>query len=143
MQITPHFSLEEMTRTQTGLENDPPTAVAGNILRLCELLEQIRDRIGPLRINSGYRSLGVNKAVGGVPASAHMLGLAADVVPSQVSLAVMFDLVRDTKDLVWDQLILEPNWVHVGLSETGKTPRRQCLKARRENGRMVYDPIFG
>lgn len=53
---------------------------------LPELLQQIRDHFrAPVTINSGYRSLAHNAAVGGVPGSQHTLGTAADIVVRGVS----------------------------------------------------------
>ena len=46
-------------------------------------LQTLRDRIGkPMIVNSGYRSPAHNKAVGGAPASKHMLGTAFDIAMS-------------------------------------------------------------
>lgn len=137
--LTPHFSIDELTVTKTGLPNDAPLAVAGNLLRLCQLvLEPARELAGPLRITSAYRSPAVNARVGGASKSAHMDGRAADIQAVKVSDAVLFDLIRHS-DIPFDQLILEPGWVHVAVARMGETPREQVLKARREAGRIVYE----
>ena len=80
--MTEHFTLEELTRTHTGLPNDPPQELMENGLKLARLLEEIRKRLNvPLRVLSGYRSPRVNEAVGGVPNSVHTMFLAADFTP--------------------------------------------------------------
>ena len=69
-QASPNFSLAELTRTDTGLGNEPTGEAGDALVRLAvTLLEPMRAMVGPLRVNSGYRSPAVNKAVGGVASS--------------------------------------------------------------------------
>ncbi len=49
---------------------------------LVDMLQGIRDRLGRVDITSGYRCEAHNKAVGGVPNSAHTKGLAVDIACS-------------------------------------------------------------
>lgn len=141
MQVTQYFSLEELTRTETSLPNDPPQEMARNLVRLCEdALEPARAILGPLKVNSGFRAPAVNKAVGGSPTSAHMQGLAADVVPLKVSRLVAFDLLADS-GIPFDQLILEPTWIHIGMARDGVQPRRQLLEAVRTDQGLIYRPV--
>jgi hypothetical protein len=141
MPLTAHFSIEELTRTGTGLPNDAPLAVAGNLMRLCQdVLEPARDLVGPLDIDSGYRSPEVNKAVGGASASAHLDGRAADVVPTKVSVLVLFDMVRHS-ETQFDQCILEFGWVHLSVARMGERPRHQALKAIHVGGKVAYEYV--
>ena len=136
--LTPHFSLEELTATGTGLQNDPPIEVAGTLLRLAELLEQIREMLGdhPIRVNSGYRSERVNRAVGGARNSAHTEGRAADIVPfSPVGVHGAFEVIRRSF-LPWDKVIFENRvgtntyWIHVQVARQGEKPRREAYIAQ-------------
>lgn len=138
MQISEHFSLEELTRTDTGLPNEPEVEQGEDLVRLCDdILEPYRALVGPLRINSGYRSPAVNAAIGGAKTSQHMRGQAADTVPLQLALEDAFQAVK-ASDIPYDQLIIEPTWIHVSVAPLGKKPRRQTLRAHRAGGRMVY-----
>lgn len=138
MQITEHFSVEELTRTDTGLENGCPPSLAGNLLRLAETLEAVRGLLGcPLRINSGYRSERVNDACHGVHTSAHLFARAADFVPQGMGIAEAFERIRKS-GVVWDQLILEPSWIHISVATAHDAPRQECLEASRHGGGMVY-----
>jgi hypothetical protein len=71
----------------------------------------------PLKINSGFRSEELNKAVGGVSNSAHRQGFAADVVPVNAGTKQLAKWVND--NLEFDQIILEfgtldnPRWIHL------------------------------
>lgn len=128
--LSEHFTLSEFCRSDTatrlGLTNNPTTPQQMEaMIALCKnILEPLRVHLGkPVRINSGFRSPKVNKAVGGAKNSQHMKGEAADIecdhMQNDELVAVIMDL-----ELPYDQLILEhcdPNvpfsgWVHVSHS---------------------------
>ena len=140
-QVSQHFSLDELTKTETGLANDPGLAVAGNMYRLAETLEQIRELLDcPLRINSGYRSEEVNRKVNGSKTSAHLWARAADFVPVGMPIAEAFERIRKS-GIVWDQLILEPSWIHIGIASQLDKPRQECLTAYHGSKGMVYSHV--
>jgi zinc D-Ala-D-Ala carboxypeptidase len=135
-QLTPHFSLEEMTDSQTaarkGIPNVPPigSPERANLLRTAETMEKVRTILGdkPILISSGYRSPAVNAAVGGSKSSAHMSALAVDFsCPGfGTPLQICRKLHPYMKTLGIDQLIHEfDSWVHLGLR--GGDPRHQAL----------------
>jgi hypothetical protein len=144
MKLTDHFSLEELTFSETalrlGLDNTPPAPVAANLKRLAEQLETVRSVLGgrPLVISSGYRSLAVNEAVGGSMTSGHLLGLAADFVCPAFGtpLAICQELVL--AGVQFDQLIQEGRWVHFAIPVEGKGWRRDILTAHFKGGRVTY-----
>ena len=69
MQLTAHFSLEELiaseTATRSGIDNTPPSELMPNLRALADGLEKVRAALGgrPIHINSGYRCPALNKAV--------------------------------------------------------------------------------
>lgn len=129
VQLSPHFSLAELTASgkadQLGIDNTPSPQIVENMHRLATLLEEVRDLVGaPVHVSSGYRCVLLNKAVGGETASAHLLGLAADIYVEGVPHKLLAQRIRDS-GIEFDQLIYEIDWVHVGLS-LGK-PRHEVL----------------
>lgn len=130
MNLTPHFTLAELTATSQPFDNTPTGIELDNLKRLASVLEQVRSLAGaPITVTSGYRSLAVNKAVKGSSTSAHVKGLAADIRAKGMTSRQLANLIKDS-DIQFDQLILEypkksGSWVHIGLS-TNK-PRRQLL----------------
>jgi len=135
-----HFSIAELTRTDTGLPNEPDDVQWANLVRLvADVLEPARDIIGPMRVNSAFRSRAVNDAIGGAAKSQHMKGQAADVFPLQAGLERAFQAIK-ASSIPFDQLIIEPTWLHISVPTYGVKPRLQCLRAHREGGRMVYEP---
>ena len=151
MQITKHFSLKELTRSETarrlGLQNTPSSAEMANIQYTAEQLEKIRAYVGRgIVVTSCFRSERVNKVVGGSPTSAHRFGLAADCdAIGLTSLAFAKEIIKmcDEGKITFDQLILEfPErgdgaWVHVGFRRNSPM-RNQIMTATKKGGKTVY-----
>jgi hypothetical protein len=137
IRISKNFTLEEFTVSKTvkekGIRNNPGQT---DVVNLCALVHQVlqplRDAMGhPIKIGSGYRSLALNRAVGGVSNSQHMRGEAADLcIDGDLAKGrKWFAYIRD--HLPFDQLIWEHNakgsfWVHVSYRADGKN-RKQVV----------------
>lgn len=129
--LSDHFTVAELTHTDTGLPNDPPMAIAGNMVRLAELLEGVRELAGvPIKVLSAYRSESVNSAVGGVATSEHRYGRAADIYPLGLDISHLFGLIRRS-GLVWNQLILEygkhSTWIHISTPPAREKGKQQVM----------------
>ena len=124
MQLSDHFSLRELTKSQTaerlGIANEPDDEAVENRIILCDMiLEPVRNHYDtPFVPNSGFRCLELNRAIGSSDTSQHTTGEAVDFevpgVPNK-------DLALWVKDnCKFDQLILEfykdddpaSGWVH-------------------------------
>lgn len=143
-QLSPHFKLSEMLASGTartkGIPNEPTPEIVANLRLLCvEALEPIRALVGPLKINSGYRSDLVNQSVGGSTTSAHSYGLAADLNPVKGTWKQLMDQVIAAK-IPLDQIIFEHTWVHVGLLHpTKKNKRGDKLAMFKVGGKTTYE----
>lgn len=130
MKITEHFTKEEMIKTDSKLYNEPCQSELSNLCDLCfNVLEPVRKllsdylkRVVMIQVTSGYRSYEVNVWAKGKAKSQHLSGKAADFVPSGVKMTIAYELIRKS-DIAYDQLILEPNWIHISYSDK---PRRQA-----------------
>ncbi len=131
MQLSPHFSLAEMVKSQTasrlGIDNSPPDHVKKRLKLLANaVLEPVREHFKkPVRISSGYRSLLLNEAVGSKSSSQHIRGEAADFeIPGVPNLEVALWI---SKHLQYDQVIWEygslsdpaAGWIHCSYKEEG------------------------
>jgi hypothetical protein len=137
MNISEHFTLEEFTFSETGsrlgLNNTPPPLILLNLKQIAAFMEKVRTLLGkPIVVHSGYRSPQVNRAVGGVPTSAHCNGLACDFTcpefgtPYQVAKKIQEYAIG----LSFDQIIREYGWVHAGLGAYGVPWRNEFLTKR-------------
>lgn len=142
--LTPHFTLEELTFSETalrkGINNKPSVDVLDALYTTAEGLERVRTALGvPIVVVSGYRSPKLNAAVGGAKTSQHVTGYAADFHPLGLDLADACETLIDHEDFVnFDQLILEggeSGWIHVSFAEH---PRREVLTASFVNGKAQY-----
>lgn len=133
MRLSPSFTLDQLIHSdaaqQHGIDNRPPGAHLPHLRRLAAALERIQTLLRhPLLITSAYRNPEVNKLVGGVPASRHALGLAADFVCPALGSPLAVARAIAASAIEYDQLIHEyGRWVHLGLAPSGAAPRAQLL----------------
>ena len=150
--ISDHITYAEAIHSNTakrrGIDNTPNSkqlecmkAVAENIF------EPLRRWVGgPIKVNSFFRSVPLNEAIGGASSSQHCKGQAIDIddVYGRKSNAEMYNWIKD--NLNFDQMIwefgtdMQPNWIHVSyVSEEDN--RKKCLKAYKEDGKTKYKTI--
>ena len=122
MNLSPHFTLEELTHSEVaarnGWDNSPKQEEIANLQRLAYLLEKVKEAVGgkPVMINSAFRSKQVNDAVGSKDSSQHRIGCAADIrVPGMTPRQVVDACI--TASVLFDQIILEFDaWTHISVS---------------------------
>lgn len=136
MRLSPHFTLDELTHSETAarldIDNTPSEEIIDNLKFLSEKLEYVRVLLGsPMLISSGYRSGLLNDALGSKRTSAHTRGLAVDFIsPSFGTPKEIVQAIVDS-DIEYDQVILEfDRWVHLAFSKD--EPRKQALIINKE-----------
>tara|TARA_B100001113_G_scaffold305333_1_gene266036 strand:- start:45 stop:524 length:480 start_codon:yes stop_codon:yes gene_type:complete len=136
MQLSKHFTLEEMEKSQTatrkGIKNKAGSGEIKNLGDLCyEVLEPVRVKFDkPVTITSGYRSPELSEAIGSKSTSQHCRGEAVDmevIGESNLKVALWIE-----NNLDFDQLILEfwtgeanSGWIHVSYKDGSN--RKQVL----------------
>ena len=139
MQLSEHFSLEELTHTDhREFDNTPNDAELENLKRMAEFLEEVRSLLGkPLLINSCFRSELVNNSVGSKSSSQHRVGCATDfrvngMTPDEVVKAII------VSDLNFDQIIREfDRWTHISIPNSiHNQPRKQALIIDKQGTRL-------
>ena len=142
--LSEHFTLGEMTKSNSHPEvyNIPSHEAIANLKRLCGWLEELRKRYNakygvgeePIRINSGYRSPQLNRAIHGNANSNHMTGCACDIRVSGMEQALRYAVVlmdyADESEQEFDELLIEKNrygaiWLHFAVRPSGN--RRKVL----------------
>lgn len=141
MNLSAHVTLAEFqdspTATTHGINNKMNESQIASAKLLCEnVFEPLRIYLNtPIQISSGFRSVQVNKMIGGASTSQHTKGEAIDLQIGSKG----FNFIKDKLD--FDQLIWEfgndenPSWVHVSFSSKN---RKQVLKATKKNGKTIY-----
>ena len=157
--LSEHFTLGELTKSGSHPEvyNIPSHEAIENMKRLCVWLEVLRERYNdkyvinpslssrpsaargeiseePIRLNSGYRSPQLNRAIGGAPNSNHLTGCAVDIRVSGMEqliryAAILLDYADESKQ-EFDELLIERNshgaiWLHFAVR--AKDNRRKVM----------------
>jgi zinc D-Ala-D-Ala carboxypeptidase len=151
MKIGKYLTLQECIKSNTairkGIDNTPQGKEVSAMIKLCAwiydpLCEQYNCKIP---ITSFYRSVQLNKAIGGSTTSQHCKGeaidLDCDTLTSGLSNKIIFNYIKN--NLTFDQLIWEfgddnnPNWVHCSVSLEGEQ-RMKVLRAIKLKNKTTY-----
>ena len=132
-----YFTIEELTRTSTGLDNTPNEEETKHLEELIDVLDGLREAWGSgIRVNSGFRSEEVNNKVGGSKTSAHRIGFAGDIEPENGDMKKFQDFVPNyfkENNIPFDQIIREKprngiaSWMHLGLYNNKHEQRKQVF----------------
>jgi zinc D-Ala-D-Ala carboxypeptidase len=148
MNLSPNFTLSEMTKSEFALrnyiDNTPNEEQIQALMALAQnVLQPVRDHFKRgVKCNSGFRAPAVNRAVGGSPTSDHCKGQAADIEIPGVSNYELAKWIVD--NLKFTQVILEfytqgvpdSGWVHVSYDPSKL--KNEALTAVKKDGRTVY-----
>jgi hypothetical protein len=131
MNLSDHFTFEELTHTDNRVLDNTPTTMENcivdgkpevinaiaNLPRLAEFLEQLKIVLGgkPIMVNSAFRSEALNSSLGSKNSSDHRRGCAADLrVPGMTPDDVVRAIIAS--DLPYAQVIREfDRWTHVAI----------------------------
>ncbi len=137
------------TATRRGIDNTPGEYELQNMELLArKVFEPLREHVGkPIKINSFYRSVELNQAIGGSSKSQHCEGRAIDIDDTygHMSNADMYAFIKENLD--FDQMIWEfgteenPNWVHVSYIDP-ETNRNRCLQAYKDNNNKTQYKVI-
>jgi len=146
MRLSKNFTLSEVTRSNTArrlsIDNTPKNHHLKSMQRLItNLIQPMRDALGPIRITSGYRSPELNRAIGGSKKSQHSKAEAVDIQfwsEGQMKNQIIYDWVLKS-GIEFDQMINEFDfaWIHISLKE--KNNRKEVLEAYKDkDGDTAY-----
>jgi zinc D-Ala-D-Ala carboxypeptidase len=148
--ISAHISYQEATNSTTakanGINNTPsPDVLAKMKVTAAKIFEPVRVHFGkPIKVSSFFRSVALNKKIGGAATSQHVAGEAIDMDGDggEISNKQIFEYIHN--NLKFDQLIVEGihdgvmDWVHCSYREGNN--REQILFMYVKNGKKIYDP---
>lgn len=140
MKLSKNFALSEITHSNTakrlGIDNEPTETHLQNMQHLVDnLLQPLRDAVGPIRVSSGYRNPALNRAIGGSRSSQHCKGQALDIQfwqNGKMMNELIYEWILDS-GIEFDQMINEFDfaWIHISLKT--KDNRKQVLEAFKDD----------
>ena len=145
MKLSEHVTIAEFEHSNTAvakkLDNRMNAQQIESAKLLCEnIFEPIRKFRGKaIKINSGFRGMALNRAIGGASSSQHCKGEASDLPLTKQE----FFVSKDSLD--YDPLIYEfgtkeqPQWVQISYKKIGN--RKQVLRAIKVGGKTKYIPF--
>jgi len=129
--IAPNFNLWEVIQSShVNLVRWPGSYVQANLrLGAQMILQPIRNEWGPIYVNSGWRNLAINEAVGGSTGSDHLMGGAFDIVSRNHRPEMLFKWILESGEIYFRQCILykKSQFVHVSFNYPGQKFKRQDL----------------
>ena len=140
MQISENFKLSEFYKSETAKKLKIDNSIKGDYVKnnikemVHQVLQPLRDKLNkPIHINSGYRCLKLNEAVGGVPTSQHVQGQAVDITVEDMN---SYEVAKAVMELYlpFDQMILYNDFVHISISPRD---RRQLLYNKSYKGKTL------
>jgi len=149
MRLSRNFMLREFVNSTTaarkGISNKPTEVHLANLSFLINnVIQPLRDKIGPIRVTSGYRSPALNRAIGGSSRSQHSKGMAADIQfvrDNEMDNKVIFDTILEM-ELDFDQMINEFDYKWIHISYNKKKNRKQVLEAYKDsNNKTKYREV--
>ena len=153
MKISKYLTYEEVVKSNTALRksirNVPNRNQLNNIVLWAKnIFDPVRVFVGaPLGCNSIFRSVKLNRTIGGSSTSQHCAnnGAAGDIdckVYNHLTNKEIFNYIKDNLD--FDQLISEfetnrePNWVHVSYVSKEKNRNQVLISYKNKNNKTKY-----
>lgn len=120
IKVSKYFTINDLTRTDTGIANAPPTSLEPKLILLGKTLDTLYEKVGPFKIISAYRAPAVQSALksGGnvqaVSKSYHSTAQAADIMPTSMSVQDFFAKLTQSpvKDILGGYAIKQ-NVLHI------------------------------
>jgi zinc D-Ala-D-Ala carboxypeptidase len=154
VKISKNFSLGEVCKSDaasTGLDE-----ICSITALIHQCIQPIRDAMGrPIRVNSCFRNLQTNRAIGSGDGSSHLAQNGFAAMDFEIMGFDNKELAREIIKILpsWSDLILEfydekikdpllradSGWIHLSFNRSGEN-RNQIRRAFRKGKKIVYEP---
>ena len=133
--------MKYFTEKELGIEGANAIVKKNMNTLVDKIMDPLREKVGAIRVNSGYRTPAHNKQIGGATNSQHCKGEAADIFPLEKDIDAVFTMI--IREFKYDQVILEKNnagarWIHISYSTKN---RQKAMTANVTNGKATYKNV--
>ena len=132
-----YFSEKELR-----IENAPERVKQNMKLLVEEVLDPLREKVGKIKVSSGYRDPVYNAREGGSPTSDHITGCATDIVPLESDIDDVFALL--IREFKYNQVILEKKntrWIHISYKKEGNKQEAKTAIVNPKTNKATYKNV--
>lgn len=134
--------MKYFTEKELGIEGANAIVKKNMNTLVDKIIDPLREKVGAIRVNSGYRTPAYNKQIGGATNSQHCRGEAVDIFPLEKDIDDVFAII--IREFKYDQVILERNsrgsrWIHISYKIEGN--RQRAMTASVINGKATYKNV--
>ena len=131
--------MKYFTEKELGIEGANAIVKKNMNTLVDKIIDPLREKVGAIKVNSGYRTPAYNKQIGGATNSQHCRGEAVDIFPLEKDIEDVFAMI--IREFKYDQDILEKNsrgsrWIHISYKIEGN--RQRAMTAIVINGKATY-----
>ena len=134
--------MKYFTEKELRIENAPQQVKENMKLLVEKILDPLREKVGKIKVSSGYRDPVYNAKEGGSPTSDHITGCAADIVPLESDIDDVFALI--IREFKYNQVILErknTRWIHVSYKKEGNKQQAKTAIVDPKTNKATYKNI--
>ena len=134
--------MKYFTEKELRIESAPQQVKENMKLLVEKVLDPLREKVGKIKVSSGYRDPVYNAKEGGSPTSDHITGCAADIVPLESDIDDVFALI--IREFKYNQVILErknTRWIHVSYKKEGNKQQAKAAIVDPKTNKATYKNI--
>ena len=134
--------MKYFTEKELGIENANAIVKKNMNTLVNKVLDPLREKVGAIRVNSGYRTPAHNKQIGGATNSQHCKGEAADIFPLEKDIGDVFTMI--IREFKYDQVILErknSRWIHISYSDGKNRQNAMTAIVDKVTGKASYKNV--
>lgn len=142
MQLSEHFSLQEATYSSTairlGIANTPDGDTIARMVIAAQGMERVRSLLhNSIHIDSWFRDIRLNRAIGSKDTSDHIQGWAIDFICPGFGDPLEVCKTITSSSIEFSQIIWEGAWTHISFNPE-KIRNREVLTATFVAGKAIY-----
>ena len=134
--------MKYFTEKELGTENANAIIKKNMEYLVNNILDPLREEVGKIRINSGYRTPEYNRQIGGSTTSDHIKGCAADIFPLEKNIDDVFSLI--IRKFKYNQVILErknTRWIHISYKKDGNKQEAKTAIVNPKTNKATYRSV--
>ena len=131
--------MKYFTEKELRIENAPEQVKKNMAVLVEKVLDPLREKVGRIKVSSGYRDPIYNAKEGGSLTSDHITGCATDIVPLDTDIDEVFSII--IREFKYNQVILErknTRWIHISYKKDGNKQEAKTAVVNPKTNKATY-----